>query len=98
MENIKNINWNIEKDTKLKEERDIAFEEVVFEINSKRILDIYNHPNTEKYPNQKILVVNIRNYIYLVPFVYESEDSIFLKTVIPSRKATKKYLGDHYEK
>ena len=56
------------------------------------LLDTIEHPNADKYSNQKIFIVNIENYIYLVPFV-ESEESIFLKTIIPSRKMTKKYLG-----
>jgi hypothetical protein len=65
----------------------------VFHIEKKHILDIVEHPNQEKYKGQKILVVNVENYAYLVPFV-ESEQEIFLKTVIPSRKATKKYLRE----
>jgi len=54
---------------------------------------IYDHPNAKKYPNQKISVVLIEDYAYLVPCV-EDKDQIFLKTIIPSRKATKQYVGD----
>ena len=84
--------WNIEKNDELKEDRDISFEEVVFYIMGEGLLDIVEHPNKDKYSNQKIFIVNIENYVYLVPFV-ESEEIIFLKTIIPSRKMTRQYLG-----
>jgi uncharacterized DUF497 family protein len=89
---MKYFSWNNEKNQLLKAERNISFEEVVFHIEKKRVLDIVEHPNQEQYKGQKIFIVNIHNYAYLVPFV-ESEEEIFLKTIIPSRKATKKYLG-----
>jgi len=89
---MKYFSWNNEKNQLLKTERNISFEEVVFQIEKKRILDIVEHPNQEKYKGQKIFIINIHNYVYLVPFM-ESEEEIFLKTIIPSRKATKKYLG-----
>jgi uncharacterized DUF497 family protein len=85
------FSWDNEKNQLLKSERNISFEEVVFHLEKKHILDIVQHPNQKKYKDQKIFVVNIDNYAYLVPFV-ESEQEIFLKTIIPSRKATKKYL------
>jgi uncharacterized DUF497 family protein len=85
--------WDNEKNRLLKADRNISFEDIVFHIEKKHILDIVEHPNQEKYKGQKILVVNVENYAYLVPFV-ESEQEIFLKTVIPSRKATKKYLRE----
>ena len=88
---MKYFSWNNEKNQLLKSERNVSFEEVVFHIERKHVLDIVEHPNQEKYKGQKIFVVNIDNYAYLVPFV-ESEREIFLKTIIPSRKATKKYL------
>lgn len=89
---MKYFSWNNEKNQLLKKERNISFEEVVLHIEKKRILDIVEHPNQEKYKGQKIFVISIHNYAYLVPFV-ESGEEIFLKTIIPSRKATKKYLG-----
>ena len=89
---MKYFSWDNEKNQLLKKERNISFEEVVFHIEKKRVLDIVEHPNQEKYKGQKIFIINIHNYAYLVPFV-ESEQRIFLKTIIPSRKATKKYLG-----
>jgi len=91
---MKSYNWNIEKNEILKLERGISFEEVVYHIEKGDELDIYQHPNQDKYPNQKISVVAINNYAYLVPYIEESNDEIFLKTIIPSRKATKKYIGE----
>jgi hypothetical protein len=58
------------------------------------LLDVLEHPNKEQYPGQMIFVVDVEGYVYLVPYV-ETEESVFLKTIIPSRKMTKKYLkGD----
>ena len=82
-----------EKNQKLIKERNISFEEVIFVILEKGILDILEHPNPDKYPNQRIIVLAIDYYVYLVPAIFNDE-MIFLKTIIPSRKATKKYLGD----
>ena len=84
--------WDEEKNQLLKAERDISFEEVVVAIASGAVLDIVEHPNQERYPNQRIFILQMRAYAWLVPFV-ESEQDIALKTIIPSRKATKKYLG-----
>ena len=91
---MKSYNWNIEKNEILKLERNISFEEIIYHIQVGDELDIYPHPNQDKYPNQMISVVAVDNYAYLVPYVEESEDEIFLKTIIPSRKATKKYIGE----
>ena len=88
---MKYFSWNDEKNQILKEERQISFEDVVFYISQGFLLDVLEHPNQKKYQGQKIFVVEIDNYAYLVPFV-EDELEIFLKTIIPSRKATKKYL------
>jgi len=88
---VKYIDWDEEKNSKLKKERDISFEEVLIAIEDNQILDIIEQTNKAKYPNQKIIVVNINEYAYLVPFV-EDEEKIFLKTIIPSHKATRKYL------
>ena len=73
--------------------RGISFEEVVFHIENGDEIDILDHPNQERYPGQKISVVIVVDYAYLVPFV-ETETEVFLKTIIPSRAATRKYLGD----
>ena len=90
---MKTYAWNAEKNEILKEKRNISFEEVVLNIQLGNEVDIYDHPNEERYPNQKVSVVIIENYAYLVPYV-ENTDEIFLKTIIPSRKATKQYLGE----
>ena len=88
---MKYFSWNEEKNELLKEERQISFEDVVFYIEQGFLLDVLEHPNQGKYQGQKIFVVQIDEYAYLVPFV-EDEREIFLKTIIPSRKATRRYL------
>ena len=93
---MKTYAWNPEKNDLLKVERNISVEDVIININLGNEVDIYDHPNQERYPEQKISVVLIEGYAYLVPFV-ESEQDIFLKTIIPSRKATKLYSGDSNE-
>jgi hypothetical protein len=89
---MKYYKWNQEKNIKLKNERELSFDDIVFYINNGNLIEIIENPNTEKYENQRIYVLNIKDYIYYVPFV-ENNDEIFLKTIIPSRKMTKKYLG-----
>ncbi|MBI5207449.1 MAG: BrnT family toxin [Candidatus Firestonebacteria bacterium] len=90
---MKHINWNTEKSKKLKELRGICFEDVVFYIEKGILLDDYLHPNQKRYSGQRVMVIGINNYAYLVPYV-ENENEIFLKTIIPSRKATEIYLGE----
>ena len=85
------FDWSTDKNERLKEQRDITFEEIVFHILHDGLLDVLEHPNKKQYPGQMIFVVDVEGYIYLVPYV-ETEESIFLKTIIPSRKMTKKYL------
>ena len=75
----------------LAEERDISFEDVVEAISEGKVLDTFNHPNQKKYPGQKVYIVEIRNYAYFVAYV-EDKEKIFLKTIYPSRDATRKYL------
>jgi len=89
---MKPFRWNAEKNETLTSERGISFERIVVAIESGGVLDILAHPNQSKYPGQRVLVVSSDNYAYLVPFV-EEEDYFFLKTVIPSRKATRDYLN-----
>jgi len=84
--------WNHEKNLKLKAECGISFEQVVMHIEQGDVLDVVQHHNREKYPNQQILVVEIDNYAYLIPFV-EDDKGKLLKTIIPSRKATRDYAG-----
>ena len=90
---MKHYNWDPSKNEKLKAERNISFEEVVFHIAQGDEVDVFEHPNQERYPGQQISVVRIEGYAYLVPYV-ESETEIFLKTIIPSRKATKKHVRE----
>ncbi len=89
---MKPINWNSTKNQQLIVERGISFEDIVFYIQQGQLLDDIVHPNSEKYPGQRIFVINVDDYVHLVPYV-ENRNEIFLKTVIPSRKATKQYLG-----
>jgi uncharacterized DUF497 family protein len=88
---MKYFDWSIEKNELLKSERGISYEDVIIALNEETILAILPHPNQKKDPNQQIFVLAINNYAYLVPYI-ETEDTIFLKTIIPSRQATKKYL------
>jgi len=93
MKNMINYSWNKEKSLLLKETRGISFDQIVMHIESGDLMDIIQHPNNEKYANQKILIININNYIYAVPCVING-DEWFFKTAMPSRQFTKKYLGD----
>jgi uncharacterized DUF497 family protein len=88
---MKLFDWNDQKNDWLKNERGISFEEIVYHVAHDDLLDIIEHPNQKDYAGQRLLVVNVEGYVHLVPFV-ENEDCIFLKTIIPSRKMTRKYL------
>lgn len=90
---MKHYNWDPSKNEKLKAERNISFEEIVLHIGQGDEVEVFEHPNQARYPGQKISVVLIEGYAYLVPYV-ESETEIFLKTIIPSRKATKEHVGE----
>lgn len=92
-EDVKPFRWNDKKNIQLQAEREINFEMAVSAITEGNVLDIIEHPNQEKYPSQRIFIIRINQYVYLVPFV-ENDREIFLKTIIPSRKMKKKYLGD----
>jgi hypothetical protein len=89
---MKPFRWSHEKNETLKRERCISFEEIVLAIESGGLLDELKNPNELKYPNQLIFVIALDGYAYLVPYIEETE-YYFLKTVIPSRKATRDYLG-----
>jgi hypothetical protein len=84
--------WKPDKNDWLRENRNICFEDIAFFIEKGNILDIIDNPNPKKYSGQKIYIININNYAFLVPFD-EDKDGIFLRTIIPSRKLTRKYLG-----
>lgn len=87
---MKSYRWSEKKNEQLKRSRGISFEDVVLALESGGLLDVLAHPNPRRYPNQKVLVVAVMEYVYLVPHIEET-DHIFLKTVIPSRKATRDY-------
>jgi uncharacterized DUF497 family protein len=88
---VSDFDWNDEKNEFLKSVRGVSFEEVVFHIQNGDVLDVIKHPNAARYPKQNIIVLKIEDYVYLVPYVKE-RGVRFLKTIIPSRKATKEYL------
>jgi len=89
---MKYFDWNDSKNMLLGKERGISFEQVELAIASGDLLDRIRHPNPDKYPNQKVLLVRNESYVYSVPYVEDSE-KLFLKTIIPNSKATRKYLG-----
>jgi len=88
----KQIRFSTEKNALLKAERGIGFEDVILAIEMGHVLDDLTHPNKEKYPNQSIFIIliTVKDYVYLVPYV-EDETTLFLKTIIPSRKMNKRY-------
>ncbi|EAZ98697.1 BrnT family toxin [Marinobacter sp. ELB17] len=88
---MKPFSWNADKNQQLMSERGVSFEDALFALQSDGLLDDGPHPNREKYPNQRVFVVRIDDYAWLVPYV-ENDYEFFLKTIIPSRKATKKFL------
>ncbi len=90
---MKYFAWDDAKNAKLRAERGIGFEDIVFHIERGDLLDILEHPDPDRYAGQRIFVVRREDYVYLVPFV-EDEQAVSLKTIIPSRKATKEYLGE----
>lgn len=90
---MKQFDWDPDKNETLIKTRAISFEEIIYHIANGDLLDILEHPNKEKYAGQQIFVISINSYVYYVPFV-EDEEKIFLKTIIPSRKLSKKYLND----
>ena len=87
---MKRFNWNPDKNQQLIRDRGVSFEDVIYYLLQGDILDDMKHPNSEKYPNQRVFVLSIDDYIHLVPYVEDSEE-IFLKTIIPSRKANREY-------
>lgn len=85
------FDWGTEKDQLLRETRGVSFELVVAAIEQGGLLDVLEHPNQERYPGQLIYVIDMGSYAYLVPFVIQPDGTRFLKTIIPSRKATRTY-------
>jgi hypothetical protein len=93
---MKYYDWNDNKNELLKNFRGVSFEQVVLAIVSGDLIDRVTHPNPEKYPNQRVFLVKVEEYIYSVPYV-EDDEKIFLKTIIPNSKSTKKHLGEKNE-
>jgi uncharacterized DUF497 family protein len=93
---MKLFDWNHEKNQWLKDERGIVFEDIVYHLNHGGLLDVMDHPNQARYPGQRIFIVNAEGYAFIVPFV-EDDEAIFMKTIIPSRKMTRLYLGGDSE-
>lgn len=89
---MKPFRWGPEKNAELLAARGVSFEQVVVAVEGGGLLDVLAHPNPKRYPNQRVMVITWDEYVYLVPFV-EQDDHYFLKTVIPSRKATRDYLN-----
>ena len=87
-----NFKWDAEKNKLLKKERNVCFEDVVALIYEDKVLDVIVHPNIQKYPHQKIYILRLQGYVYMVPFV-KNRDEIWLKTIVPSRKMNKLYKG-----
>lgn len=88
---MKYLAWDDQKSAKLQFERGVSFEDIQTAVEDGRVLDVIKHHNKNKYPNQQVMIVEIEEYVYCVPFT-EDEEKYFLKTIYPSRKMTKKYL------
>ena len=88
------ISYGKEKNELLKQSRGIGFEEIISAIDSGKVLDVYDHPDQVNYCGQKIYVVEALDYVYLIPFI-RNDEGLFLKTIIPSRKAKKMYKGEN---
>ena len=93
---MKTFAWNPEKNELLKLTRHVGFEDVVFSIETGRVLEVFDHPNQTRYPGQMIYAIEIEDCVYLVPFV-ETADEVFLKTIIPSSKATQRYRSPSHD-
>jgi hypothetical protein len=89
---MKYFDWSDEKNEMLKKVRGVSFEQVELAIVLGDLVDRIKHPNPAEYPDQKVFLIKIENYIYSVPYI-EDNEKIFLKTIIPNSKATKKCLG-----
>jgi hypothetical protein len=88
---VKYFDWNELKNQLLKSERSIGFEDILIAVEDGNVLAVIDHPKTSKYPDQKVLVVLVDKYVYVVPYV-EDDSKLFLKTIYPSRKLTKQYM------
>ena len=89
---METIRWDARKNGWLKRHRGVCFEQAAVCLASEQVLDVTDHPNQDRYPRQKVAVIEINGYAYLVPYERFGGE-IILKTMIPSRKATQKYRG-----
>ncbi|MBP9726054.1 MAG: toxin [Gammaproteobacteria bacterium] len=90
--NVKQYDFSAEKNHWLKENRGVSFEEIITAMKNDGLLSAISHPNQLKYPNQQMYLVDINDYVYVVPFVKQDRNTVFLKTIFKSRKLTKNYL------
>ena len=88
---VAGFDWNPDKNRQLAEQRHLSFEHIISAIERGGLVDVVEHPNQERYPGQMVYVVDIEGYLHLVPFVIATNGTRFLKTIIPSRKATRDY-------
>ena len=91
--NFMEFEWNSEKNEWLKKEREISFETIIFHLAQGDLWKVSDHPDQSKYPGQRVYYVKVDDYIYMVPHIKEDK-KVFLKTIIPSRKATRDYIGE----
>ena len=89
---METVRWDEQKNSWLKQHRGVSFEQAAVRLALERVLDVTDHPNRERYPGQKVAVIEINGYAYLVPYERVGGE-IVLKTMIPSRKVTRKYIG-----
>ena len=89
------FDWSTAKNQQLIEQRGVSFESVVAAIEQGGLMDVLQHPNQTRYPGQRMYVVNLNEYAYLMPLVVQTDGKHYLKTVMPSRKATRDYLRRH---
>ena len=85
------FDWNLDKNRQLEKQRGVSFERIISAIEQGGLVEVLEHPNQERYPGQMIYVVDMEGYLHLVPFVTDTDGTKFLKTIIPSRKATRDY-------
>jgi len=88
---VKYFDWDRTKNEKLKADREVSFEDIVNGIDNGKLIITLDHPNQKRYPGQRMYIVNINGYAYVVPFI-EDKEKKFLKTIFPSRKMTEKYI------
>ena len=79
-----------QKNAWLSRERGISFEQIIALIESSKLIQVLEHPNPGRYPNQLLYEVDVEGYVHVVPVVRDGR-ILFLTTVYPSRKAARKH-------